>query len=431
MSIGITTPARRSPARFAIFVGLFGLAVQWLPSPLTAVAQPPALPTADRSAVVVVSPEAMELHRQSLVFDGHNDLPWAMRERGKSSFSVLDIAQPQPVLHTDIPRLKQGNVGAQFWSVFVPVDSAQRGRALLDTLEQIDLVYAMIERYPDVFCLALTSDDVERCRREGKIASLMGVEGGHCIENSLNVLRQLYQRGARYMTLTHSATLDWADASTDKARHDGLTPFGEEVVREMNRLGMLVDISHVSPATMHDVLDITRAPVIFSHSSARAIADHPRNVPDDVLRRVTGNGGVVMVNFFPGFVVPAAAKNWAQRRDLETQLSEQGVSKDEIKRQVDAWQAAHPLDRGTIYDVADHIDHIVKVAGIDHVGLGSDYDGIDWTPVQLEDVATYPRLTQVLLDRGYQPDDIRKILGENVLRVLRAAEKVKEPAKSK
>lgn len=378
-----------------------------------------------RKSTVVVSPEALQIHRQCLLFDGHNDLPWKFRERGQPAFTELDIAQRQLTMHTDIPRLREGNVGAQFWSVFVPADTAQAGTALLTTLEQIDFVHAMIARYPETFALALTSDDVERCRREGKIASLIGMEGGHSIENSLSVLRQLYQRGARYMTLTHSDTLDWADSGTDSSRHGGLTPFGEEVVREMNRLGMLVDLSHVSPETMHDALEITKAPVIFSHSSARAVADHPRNVPDDVLRRVAKNGGVVMVNFYSAFVVPSSAARSVAWLELKRKLTEQGMGKEEMDQQLKTWESQHSMDRGTIDDVVDHIDHIARVAGVDHVGIGSDYDGVDLIPEQLEDVATYPRITQLLLDRGYQPKDIRKILGENMLRVLRDAERVK------
>ncbi len=371
----------------------------------------------------MVSDQARAVHGGAMLIDGHNDLPWKLRERGTLSFEKLDIAQPQPELHTDIPRLRQGGVKAQFWSVFVPASTRHDGRALATTLEQIALVKAMMVRYPDVFELAGTVDDVERISKSGKIASLIGVEGGHSIENSLAVLRQLYAEGARYMTLTHSDTLDWADSATDEERHGGLTPFGEEVVREMNRLGMLVDLSHVSVPTMKHALRISRAPVIFSHSSARALADHPRNVPDDVLKLTAANGGVVMVNFYPGFIVASAAERGKRaigvRRELEKKF---GRDNEKIRAEMRRWALENPIDAGSVHLVLDHIDHIVRVAGVDHVGLGSDFDGIEAVPRQLEDVSTYPKITQGLLDRGYSEADIRKILGGNVLRAMRGAE---------
>ena len=259
---------------------------------------------------VVLTDAARQLHAQAVVIDGHNDLPWELRKQGSLSFDKLDVAEEQPTLHTDIPRLRQGGLGAQFWSVYVPASTAYDGTALTATLEQIEMVSAMISHYPEAFELALTVEDIVRIQATGKIASLIGVEGGHCIENSLNVLRQLYRLGARYMTLTHSDTLDWADSATDESAHGGLTPFGEDVVREMNRLGMLVDLSHVSPDTMKHALRVTSAPVIFSHSSALAIADHPRNVPDDVLRMIVENGGVVMVNFYSGYVRTGVGQTW-------------------------------------------------------------------------------------------------------------------------
>ena len=374
---------------------------------------------------VELSDAARRIHAQALVIDGHNDLPWELRKQGSLSFDRLDISKEQSTLHTDIPRLRQGGVGAQFWSVYVPASTAYDGTALIATLEQIEMVDAMIDRYPETFELALTVDDIERIHAAGRIASLIGVEGGHSIENSLNVLQQLYRLGARYMTLTHSDTLDWADSATDEPRHRGLTPFGEDVVREMNRLGMLVDLSHVSPDTMKQTLRVTQAPVIFSHSSARAIADHPRNVPDDVLRMLAQNGGVVMVNFYSGFVVPESAQRSVQRMEYQKQLKE---SLDAVKVQValNKWDAQHPMQPGTIHDVIDHIDHIVQVAGVDHVGLGSDYDGVSTLPRQLEDVSSYPLITQALLDRGYREGDILKVLGGNVLRVMRQAERVSE-----
>jgi membrane dipeptidase len=375
-------------------------------------------------APIVLSDAARELHRRSLVIDGHNDMPWEVRKQGASSFAKMDISQPQPTLQTDIPRLRAGGVGAQFWSVWVPVELGYRGEALGTTLEQIELVKRMMDRYPETFELALTADDIERIHAKGKIASLIGVEGGHCIEDSLAVLEKLYQLGARYMTLTHTDSLSWADSATDEARNGGLTPFGEEVVRTMNRLGMLVDLSHVSADTMRDTLDVTTAPVIFSHSSSRAVADHPRNVPDDVLKRLRENDGVVMVNFFSGYIVPEAVKTVWEESEMERKLKAQNLSEDEIDKEVRRWKARHPYPRGTIHDLLDHIDHIAKVAGVEHVGLGSDFDGVSLLPTQLEDVSCYPYITQGLLDRGYSEQDIQGILGGNLLRVFRGAEAV-------
>jgi membrane dipeptidase len=379
-------------------------------------------PTADaKRPPVVLTDHARELHRRSLVIDGHNDMPWEIRDKGSSDFSKLDISQPQPTLHTDIPRLRAGGVGAQFWSVWVPVDFGYRGTALASTLEQIELVKLMIAHYPDTFALALSTSDIERIHADGKIASLVGVEGGHCIEESLNVLEQLYNRGARYMTLTHSDTLPWADSCTDENRHNGLTPFGEEVVRKMNRLGMLVDISHVSPDTMHDTLDITKAPVIFSHSSAQAVAEHPRNVPDDVLKRIREQDGVVMVNFYSAFIVPKGAAMNVERMAIERKLREK-YDADRVRDEMRRKALLDPYPRGTIHDLIDHIDHIAQVAGARHVGLGSDFDGVSMLPEQLDDVSYYPYITQALLDRGYSDTDIQGILGGNLMRVFRAAE---------
>jgi membrane dipeptidase len=376
---------------------------------------------------VKLTEEARRIHEAGFVFDGHNDLPWELRQQASSSFERLDIAQRhEGKLHTDIPRLREGNVQAQYWSVYVPAETRKSGEALLQTLQQIDLVHAMMERYPDTFELARTADDVDRIRAEGKIASLIGVEGGHSIEDSLAVLRQLYERGARYMTLTHSDTLAWADSATDEAKHGGLSPFGEEVVREMNRLGMLVDLSHVSVETMEDALRVSRAPVIFSHSSALALADHPRNVPDHVLRKVAENGGVVMINFYSGFIHPESARRMAKMFDVSREMRERYPDNADYEKAMARWRAQNPIEPGTVHDVVDHIDHVVRVAGIDHVGLGSDYDGVPMLPKQLEDVSTYPYITQELLNRGYTAGEIHKILGENALRALREAEKVAE-----
>jgi membrane dipeptidase len=389
-------------------------------APLTALSAEPAAPRAP----VVLTDAARRVHEQTFVFDGHNDLPWELRTKADSSFTKRDIRQPQPKMHTDIPRLRTGNVGAQFWSVYVPAETAKDGTALRTTLEQIELVQEMLAKYPDIFEQARTASDVERIQQSGKIASLIGVEGGHSIEDSLENLRRLHKLGAGYMTLTHSDTLGWADSATDRSQHAGLTPFGEEVVREMNRLGMLVDLSHVSDETMRDALRISRAPVIFSHSSARSVADHPRNVPDDVLKLLPENGGLVMVNFFSGFVVPESAKKMREMFAATRRLRAEFPSEQDFQRERKKWEAANPIDPGSIHDVVDHIDHIAKTAGIDHVGIGSDYDGIGSVPKQLEDVSTYPLITQALLDRGYDAEAIAKIMSGNMLRVMRRAEAV-------
>jgi membrane dipeptidase len=373
---------------------------------------------------VVLSDAARKVHGEALLIDGHNDLPGEIRKRGNSSFAALDISQPQPELDTDIPRLRAGGAGGQFWSAYVPAETMRSGGAARQTLEQIDLIYRMVERYPETFMLARTADDVERSHAEGKIASLIGLEGGHSIEDSLGVLRDFARLGARYMTLTHSDTLSWADAATDKAKNGGLSAFGVEVVQEMNRVGMLVDISHVSVETMHDALRASHAPVIASHSSAYAIAPHPRNVPDEMLREVAKNGGVVMVNFFSGFIDPEAAKMTQKMFDISREMHAKYPNEADYQRAKQEWRRENPLPHGTIYTLIDHIDHIVKVAGIDHVGLGSDFDGVSVLPRQLDDVSCYPLITQALLDRGYTEEQIKKINGGNVLRVLREAEAV-------
>ena len=384
---------------------------------LAALAPPGSPDTADREEIEV-TPETAAFHETLLVADGHNDLPWAIRDDFGGDFSRFDLAAGVPELHTDVPRLRAGGVGLQFWSVYVP---ARTRGAAAQVFEQIAVVKKIVREHPDAFALCTTAAEVEAARRDGKIASLIGMEGGHAIENGLGLLRQFREAGAAYMTLTHSATLDWADSATDEPRSDGLSPFGEEVVREMNRLGMLVDLSHVSPATMHDALDVTADPVIFSHSSARAVADHPRNVPDDVLRRLPKNGGVVMVNFYSGFVVPAAAARRADmfevRREIEARYPDDGTAQKAAMLQ---YRRDTPVDAGTAHDVLDHIEHIIEVAGVDHVGLGGDYDGVSTLPAGLEDVAGYPRITQGLLDRGYSREDVAKVMGGNTLRVLRA-----------
>jgi len=373
---------------------------------------------------VKLTEEALQLHRQVLLIDGHNDLPWQFRDKGDLSFRKIDLRKSQKALglHTDIPCLRKGGVGAQFWSAYVPAETGKNGTAVRLTLEQIDVIKRMVAAYPETFEMAYTADDILRIRREGKIASLIGVEGGHSIDNSLGVLRMLYALGVRYMTLTHSETLDWADSATDEPRHHGLTAFGEQVVREMNRLGMLVDISHVSAQTMRHALRVSRAPLIASHSSAYALAEHPRNVPDDVLLLMKKNGGVVMVNFYSGFIVPEAARLRRDMFEVSRELQKKYPVERDFKAALQQWRKEHPIPAGSVHHVVDHIEHIIKVAGADHVGLGSDYDGINSTPKQLEDVSCYPYITQELLNRGHSKEDIIKILGGNVLRVLRQAE---------
>ena len=367
---------------------------------------------------------ARRLHAQVPLIDGHNDYAWEVRERAGGDLAKLDISQPQPSLHTDLARLRSGGVGAQFWSVYIPSTLAGEA-AVTATLEQIDVVHRMVRRYPGQLEMALTAADIERIHKSGKVASLIGMEGGHSIGNSLGALRMLYRLGARYMTLTHGLNVSWADSATDTPAHDGLTSFGREVIREMNRLGMLVDLSHVSPATMDDVLDVAEAPVIFSHSSARALVDVPRNVPDAVLRRLPANGAVVMVSFVPDFTSPEMAV-WgdADERESKRLTALTPGDAEKVKQELAKWRQANPPPGATLSQVADHIDHVRKVAGIDHVGIGSDFDGITRTPKGLPDVSAFPALTAELLRRGYADDDVKKVLGLNVLRVMRRAEEV-------
>ena len=359
--------------------------------------------------------------------DGHNDLPWYIRNDFKQApldVEAYDLRRPTSG-NTDLARLKRGMVGGQFWSVYVPGDYRDSGFARVQ-LEQIDIVRRVIAKYPDVLQAAFTAQDIWTAHAAGRVASLIGMEGGHVIENSLGALRAYYDLGARYMTLTHNVTLDWADAAADSAKHGGLTRFGEEVVHEMNRLGMLVDLSHVSPATMSDALNVAEAPVIFSHSSARALTDVPRNVPDSILARLKTNGGVVMVTFVPGFVSQKIAD---RNRTRATQLADaQRRSPGDtvaVNRAMAQWDAANPAPKATLADVANHIEHVRRVAGVDHVGIGSDFDGTDnQLPVGLEDVSTFPALLAELSRRGWSEEDLRKVAGENALRVLTVAERI-------
>src|SRR5688572_24579674 len=365
---------------------------------------------------------ALALHQASPLIDGHNDYPWALREHANRDLEKLDIRHAQPSIMTDIPRLRSGGVGGQFWSVYVPAELAGQA-AVTATLEQIDIVHRMMRKYADTFELASTADDVERIFRKGKIASLIGMEGGHSIDNSLGALRMFHQLGARYMTLTHSRNTPWADSCSDEPVLGGLSPFGEQVVREMNWLGMLVDLSHTSPETMADAIRVSESPVIFSHSSARALNDVPRNVPDDVLRLLRKNGGIVMVTFVPSFLSRTVAEWEASRASEEARLGLQfPANAGAVKAGLEEWVSTNPAPRATIRDAADHIDHIRKIAGIDHIGLGGDFDGITSVPEGLEDVSTYPALSAELLRRGYSDEDVRKIIGGNILRAWRQVE---------
>jgi membrane dipeptidase len=361
------------------------------------------------------------------LIDGHNDIAEQLAENYKRSIegiaSGTDKRQPQPLM-TDMARLHQGRVGGQFWSVYI--NGAITGDAAIrETIEQIDIVRRMIEAYPKDLELARTADDVVRIHKAGKVASMIGVEGGRQIGGSLAALRQYYNLGARYMTLTHNQTTEWADAATDDPKYGGLSPFGVQVVHEMNRIGMLVDLSHVSPDTMKDAIAASRAPVIFSHSSARALVDHPRNVPDDVLRLLPANGGVVMVNFVPDFISNDVWKWSAERIAEEARLKAfHRNSKAEVEAGLKAWDTAHPRPVVTVSTVADNVEHIVKVAGYDHVGIGGDMDGIPYTPQGLEGVQDYPNLFAELIRRGWSDENLAKLAGGNVLRALRRAEAV-------
>ena len=361
------------------------------------------------------------------LIDGHNDLPSRLLdpELANGDLARFDFRAVQPKYPADLPRLREGGVGAQFWAAYVDVAYIKRHESLREALREIDVIHQLVERYPELR-LVTTADEIEQAHHAGAIGSLIGVEGGHAIENSLASLRLFHRLGVRYMTLTHWDTIDWADAATGPANHQGLTAFGEEVVREMNRLGMFVDLSHVSADTMRDALRVTQAPLIFSHSNARAVADHPRNVPDDVLRPVAANGGVVMVNFIDAYVAPGApvwsARRVGERDRLRSQVSEAGIVAERLRE----WERQNPPPRGSVADVATHIDHIRRVTGVDHVGIGSDFynDGMTDMVPGLENPSRFPALFAELLRRGYTPEDLKKIAGQNLLRAMRQMERV-------
>ncbi len=383
-----------------------------------------ALPRAGAAQSAADLAHARRLLASTILVDGHNDLPWEIRiaKDAPRDVEAYDLRSPRP-RHTDFARLAAGELGAQFWSIYIPGEIRDSGFARVQ-LEQFDIARRMIAKYPDRLLFATSTGDILRARREKKVASLLGMEGGHAIENSLGALRSYYELGARYMTLTHNVTLAWADAALGEQVHGGLTPFGREVVREMNRLGMLADLSHVAPSVMSNVLDVTEAPVIFSHSSARALTDHKRNVPDSILARLPKNGGVVMVTFVPSFV-SNAVRVAEDAADSAHAAIEQAVTDTAQRRtQWAAYTASHPMPHATLADVADHIEHIRKVAGVDHVGIGSDFDGIEFGPDGLEDTSKFPFLFAELIHRGWSDADLKKLAGGNVLRAFGQAEAV-------
>lgn len=386
-------------------------------------------------AMAQKSPEAVAAAalQRAPVFDGHNDVPWALRLRADNVINgfdfqdTTDTARPDAVppviaMHTDLTRLRKGHVGAQFWSVYVP-SNTNEAQAVQQTIEQIDVMKRLTQRYPDDLSLAANSAELQRQMQAGKVAGMLGMEGGQSIGSSLGVLRQMFGMGVRYMTLTHSKTIPWADSATDAPQHDGLTDFGRQVVREMNRIGMIVDLSHVSEATMKDALETVKAPVMFSHSGVRAVNDHPRNVPDSVLPAVKANGGIVMIVFLPGFLDPAVRAHGLDRTALEARLKSQ-YSGDPaaVTAALKTWDAANPAPRTQIANVAAHIDHLKQMIGVDHIGLGGDYDGMDSAPVGMDDVAGYPALFTELARRGYSQAELEKIASGNMLRVLKAVE---------
>ena len=373
----------------------------------------------DKTSSDAVSAPAQKLHDSALVIDTHADTPQRFLDEGFD----IGSTDPNDIGHISLDKARRGNLGAEFFSIWVEPETNQ-GHFARHTFDLIDSVYQQAARHPDRMMMAFSTVDIERAHREHKLAALMGIEGGHSIEADLHLLRDYYRLGVRYMTLTHTETLDWADSATDEPRHGGLTSFGEQVVAEMNRLGMMVDISHVSADTMRQALRVSKAPVIASHSSAYALTPHPRNVPDDVLALIAKSGGVVMVNFYPGFLTPEGARASKDMFRASRDLRARYPDDRDFQAAMSQWQKEHPVQPCSVRTVVDHIEHIIKVAGIDHVGLGSDFDGITTVPRQLEDVSCYPYLTQELLNRGYSSEQIHKVLGQNLLRAFRQVEQV-------
>ncbi|WP_292041505.1 MULTISPECIES: dipeptidase [unclassified Brevundimonas] len=386
-----------------------------------------ATPVLAQTSDAAVDARVRQILRRTPLIDGHNDLPWAIRQGYGNDVHGVDLTTDLSMstrLHTDIPRLREGGVGGQFWSVYVSANMSQL-EAAKATFEQIDTVKRIIGAHPDVFEMATTADDIVRIHRQGKIASLIGMEGGYSIDDSLGLLREFRRAGALYMTLTHSKSTNWADAGTDAPKWGGLNAFGEEVVKEMNRIGMMVDLSHVSAETMKDAIRVSEAPVIFSHSSALGVTGHPRNVPDDVLGLMASNGGIVMVTFVPGFINEQVREWGANRVAQQARLNSLHPGDPErVRRELAEWVAANPVPRATLDDVVAHIQYVRDKAGIDHVGLGGDFDGVDSLPVGVEAVDAYPRILAELIKRGWTDADIRKLTGENMLRVMRGVEAV-------
>lgn len=368
--------------------------------------------------------EALDLHRKSFVFDGHNNLAMQLRKRADLRTDSVDLTAPQPMLHTDIPRLRQGGVGAEFFATYVSSDSVKQGTAVRETLEQIDQIATLVRRHSSDLEWAGSMADLERNHNAHKVSALIAIEGGNAIENSLVVLRTYYQAGARCMALTHDDTTDWADAALDKAKHKGLTKFGEQVVAEMNQLGMVIDLSHASEETALDTVAVSKAPVIFSHTGAHKLAPYPRNVSDDVLKAVAKNGGVVMVNFYSGFLTAESVKAYEKRTKAAAELRKSFKTDEQFQAALVAWLKENPLPKTSVKDVVDHIDHIGKVAGFNHVGLGSNFDGVVSLPQDLTDVSCFPQLTQEMLNRGYSHEQIQKVLGGNARRLIREVEAV-------
>jgi len=368
--------------------------------------------------------EALELHRQSFVFDGHNNLAMQLRKQPGLTVDSINLNAAQAKLQTDLPRLRQGGVGAEFFATYVSADNVKKGTAVRETLEQIDQISRLVRRHSSSMEWAGSSADLERIHQANKISALIAIEGGNAIEGSLVVLKTYYQAGARCMALTHDDTTDWADSALDKVQHKGLTKFGEDVVREMNRLGMVIDLSHASEETALDAMAVTKAPVIFSHTGAHKLAPHPRNVSDDVLRAVAKNRGVVMVNFYSGFLTSESVAAYEKRSKAAAELRKSFKSDEQFQTALVAWLKENPLPKTSVKDVVDHIDHIGKITGFEGVGLGSNFDGVVSLPQDLADVSCFPHLTQEMLNRGYSRDQIQKVLGGNARRVLRNVETV-------